>query len=110
MAGAGDSGVECVVKHKRFYLTVGVKSARRNSSPTASSTKASGPTNHSLAFAPDLIRRHWLVAPRSGSKKLTMAVVPPEETHGDAGMLEPPRNWSEGSPAPKSRKAPFMIE
>src|SRR5256885_17056179 len=109
-AGPGADAVEWGVKHKRFSLPVAVKDARRNRAPTASSSKARGPTYHSLASAPELIRRHWFVAPRSGSKKLTMAVVPPEETHGDAGRLEPPRNWIEGSPAPKSRKGPFMIE
>src|SRR5438093_8403688 len=110
MAGAGDRGVEWVVKHKRFSLPVGLKATRRKRAPMANSSRANGPTYHSLAFVPELIRRHWFVAPRSGSKKSTTAVVPPEDTHGDAGRLEPPRNWIEGSPAPKSKKAPFMIE
>src|SRR5205823_10322469 len=99
MEGAGDNGVERVVKHKRFSLPVAVKDARRNRASTANSSRAMGPTYHSLAFAPELIRRHWFVAPRSESKKSTMAVVPPEETHGDAARLEPPRNSVEGSPA-----------
>src|SRR2546427_2708819 len=109
-AGPGDDAVEWVVKHKRFSLPVAVKDARRNRAPTANSSRARDPTYHSLASAPELIRRHWFVAPRSGSKKSTMAVVPPEEPHGDAGRPEPPRNWVEGSPASKSRKAPCMIE
>ena len=87
MEGAGDNGVEWVVKHKRFSLPVAVKATRRNRAPTANSSMPKGPTYHSLASAPELIRRHWFVAPRSGSKKLTMAVVPPEDTHGDAGSL-----------------------
>src|SRR5438876_12292962 len=104
-AGPGDDAVEWVVKHKRFSLPVAVKDARRNRAPTANSSRARGPTYHSLAFAPELIRRHWLVAPRSGSKKSTMDVVPSvppdcEGIHGDAGRLGPPRNWMEGSPAP----------
>src|SRR5436309_16052332 len=103
MAGAGDKGVEWVVKHKRFSLPVPVKATRRNRAPTANSSRANGPTYHSLAFGPELIRRAWFVAPRSGSKKLTMDVVPPvppdcEEIQGDAGRLGPPRNWIEGAP------------
>src|SRR5215472_4335756 len=110
MEGAGDHGVECVVRHRRFSLPVGVKAASRNRAPTAISSKARGPTYHSLKPVPELMRRHWLVAPMSGSKKLVINVVPPEDIQGDAGRLEPPRNWSDGSPAPKSRKAPLMME
>src|SRR5260370_26777304 len=115
MAGAGDKGVEWVVKHKRFSLPRGLKATRRNRAPTAHSSKSNGPTNHSLAFVPELIRSAWFVAPRSGSKKLTMSVVPPvppvcEEIQGDAGRLGPPRNWIEGPPTPTSRKAPFMMD
>src|SRR6266576_1968783 len=101
VAGPGDDALEWVVKHKRFSLPVAVKDARRNRAPTANSSKARPPTYHSLASAPELIRRHWFVAPRSGSKKFTMDVVPPEETHGGDGRLEPPRNRVQGSPASK---------
>src|SRR5947207_10096382 len=115
MAGAGDKGVEWVVKHKRFSLPVGLKETRRNRAPTANSSRANGPTYHSFAFTPELIRRAWFVAPSSGSKKSTMSVVPPvpppcEATQGDAGSLGPPRNRIQGPPAPTSRKAPFMMD
>src|SRR5436190_21931121 len=70
MAGAGDKGVEWVVKHKRFSLPVGLKETRRNRAPTANSSRANGPTYHSFAFTPELIRRAWFVAPSSGSKKI----------------------------------------
>src|SRR5437762_1925987 len=116
MAGAGDKGVECVVRHKRFSLPVGLKATRRNRAPTANSSRKSGPTNHSFAFEPESIRRAWFVAPpRSGSTKLMIAVVPPvppewEDIQGEEGRLGPPRNWSVGPPAPKSRKGPFIID
>src|SRR6266550_2212399 len=115
MAGAGDKGVEWVVKHKRFSFPVGLKATRRNRAPTASSSRVNGPTYHSFAFTPELIRRAWFVAPRSGSKKSTTSVVPSvpptwEEIQGDEGWLGPPRNWIQGPPAPTSRKAPFMID
>src|SRR5438094_8799173 len=110
MEGAGDIGVECVVRHKRFSLPVVVKAARRKRAPTAISSNCSGPTYHSLASAPELIRRAWFVAPRSGSKKSIMSVAPPEEIHGESGRLDPPKYWTRGSPLAKSRKAPFMIE
>src|ERR1051326_2934780 len=115
MAGAGDSGVEWVVKHKRFSLPVGLKAARRNRAPTASSSRASGPTYHSLAFEPESIRKAWFVAPSSGSKKSTTSVVPSvppvwEGIQGDSGRLGPPRNWIEGPPAPTSRKGPLMAD
>src|SRR5580765_2650037 len=101
MAGAGDKGVERVVKPKRFSLPVGLKATRRNRAPTASSSRANGPTYHSFAFTPELIRMAWFVVPSSGSKKSTMSVVPPvpppcEEIQGDAGRLGPPRNWIQG--------------
>ena len=115
MAGAGDKGVEWVVKHNRFSLPVELKVTRRNRAPTANSSRANGPTYHSFAFAPESIRSAWFVAPRSGSKKSTMSVVPPvpplwEEIQGDAGKLGPPRNWIRGPPVPTSRKAPFMMD
>src|SRR2546425_7598736 len=69
MAGAGDNGVEWVVKHTRFSLPAGLKATRRNRAPTANSSRANGPTYHSFAFAPELIRRAWFVVPRSESKK-----------------------------------------
>src|SRR5205823_14577975 len=101
---------ECVVKHRRFSSPVEVKPASRNRAATAISSNARGPTNHSFRPVPELMRRHWFVAPRSGSKKLVMSVAPPEDIQGDAGVAEPPRNWSDGSPAPKSKKAPFIVE
>src|SRR5438445_7824394 len=114
MAGAGDNGVEWVVKHTRFSLPAGLKATRRNRAPTANSSRANGPTYHSLAFAPELIRRAWFVAPSSGSKKSTRSVVPPappdcDEIQGEEGRLEPPRNWIDGLPDPTSKNGPFMI-
>src|SRR6266480_2271984 len=115
MAGAGDKGVEWVVKHKRFSLPAGLKATSRKRAPTANSSRANGPTYHSFAFVLELIRSAWFVAPRSGSKKSTRSVVPSvptlwEEIHGDAGRLGPPRNWIQGPPAPTSRKGPFMMD
>src|SRR5438093_7422094 len=76
MAGAGDNGAECVVKHKRFSFPEGVKLTRRNRAPAAHSSIGPPATYHSLAFAAESIRKAWLVTPRSGSKKSTTSVVP----------------------------------
>src|SRR5213078_314913 len=103
MAGAGDKGVERVVKHRRFSLPVELKATRRNRAPTASSSRASGPTYHSLAFEPESIRKAWFVAPSSWSKKSTTSVVPSvppvcEGIQDEAGRSGPPRNRIEGPP------------
>src|ERR1043166_2028219 len=115
MAGDGDNGVERVVKHKRFSLPEGLKVTRRNRAPIANSSAANGPTYHSFAFKPESIRKAWLVAPSSGSKKSTTSVVPSvppvwEGIQGDPGRLGPPRNWIEGPPVPTSRKGPCMMD
>src|SRR5436190_4579358 len=57
MDGDGDSGAERVVKHKRFSLPVGLNVMRRNRAPTASSSRAIGPTYHSFAFVPESFRQ-----------------------------------------------------
>src|SRR6266850_1402850 len=115
MEGAGDNGVECVVKHKRFSLPTGLNATRRNRAPTAHSSSRNGPTNHSFAFESELMRNAWFVAPRAWSKKLTTSVVPDVpppwvDIQGDEGRLEPPRNSIEGAPPPTSKNGPFMMD
>src|SRR5436309_14967969 len=105
MDGDGDSGAERVVKHKRFSLPVGLKVTRRNRAPTASSSRAIGPTYHSFAFAPESFRKAWFVAPSAESRKSTTSVVPSPPTvwegiQGLAARSRPPRTRIHGTPAP----------